>query len=126
MRKIIWNNLRHAVEAGIQNWTANHSNANLYIMKQPCVYLLSSRRNGTLYAGVTSNLPKRVWEHRNHVMEGFTKKYGVDRLVWYEQHETMESAIAREKVIKSWKRVWKVELIEADNSEWLDLYETLF
>jgi len=94
-------------------------------MKQPCVYLLSSRRNGTLYTGVTSNLPRRVWEHRNHLVEGFTKKYGVTRLVWYEQHESMESAITREKAIKSWKRAWKMELIEAENSEWLDLYETL-
>ena len=95
-------------------------------MKQPCVYLLSSRRNGTLYVGVTSNLPRRVWEHRNHLVEGFTKKYDVTRLVWYEQHESMESAIAREKAIKSWKRAWKIELVEAENSEWLDLYETLF
>ena len=69
-------------------------------MKQPCVYLLASRRNGTLYVGVTSDLVKRIWEHRNHVVDGFTKKYGVDKLVWYEPHDSMESAIQREKAIK--------------------------
>jgi len=94
-------------------------------MKQPCVYLLASRRNGTLYVGVTSDLIKRVWEHKNHVVEGFTKKYGVDRLVWYELHQTMESAIGREKAIKEWKRAWKLALIEEANPEWNDLYERL-
>ncbi|HET7833471.1 MAG TPA: GIY-YIG nuclease family protein [Gallionella sp.] len=72
--------------------------------KQPCVYLLASKRNGTLYVGVTSDLIKRIWEHKNHVTEGFTSKYGVDRLVWYEMHETMESAIQREKAVKEWQR----------------------
>ncbi|HEY0675754.1 MAG TPA: GIY-YIG nuclease family protein [Immundisolibacter sp.] len=91
-------------------------------MKQPCVYMLASRRNGTLYAGVTSDLIKRVWEHKNHVVEGFTKRYGVDRLVWYEPHETMDSAIRREKAIKEWKRAWKLELIEQSNPEWTDRY----
>lgn len=94
-------------------------------MKQPCVYLLANRRNGTLYVGVTSGLIKRVWEHKNHVVEGFTKKYGVDRLVWYELHQTMESAIGREKAIKEWKRAWKLALIEKTNPEWDDLYERL-
>jgi putative endonuclease len=94
-------------------------------VKQPCVYLLASRRNGTLYAGVTSDLIKRVWEHRNHVAEGFTKKYRVDKLVWYEQHPSMESAIQREKAIKEWKRAWKLNLIEKTNPKWADLYETL-
>src|SRR5690606_13815333 len=79
---------------------------------QPCVYLLASRRNGTLYVGVTSNLVQRVWQHRNHLVEGFTKRYGVSRLVWFELHETMESAIRREKAIKEWKRAWKIQLIE--------------
>jgi putative endonuclease len=95
------------------------------VVKQPCVYLLASRRNGTLYVGVTSDLVKRVWEHKDHVVEGFTKKYGVDRLVWYEVHSTMESAIQREKAIKEWKRAWKVELIEKANPEWVDLYDGL-
>ena len=94
-------------------------------MKQPCVYLLASRRNGTLYVGVTSDLVRRIWEYRNHVVHGFTKKYGVDKLVWYEPHDSMESAIQREKAIKEWKRAWKLDLIEKANPEWVDLYETL-
>jgi len=73
------------------------------INRQPCVYLLASKRNGTLYTGVTSDLVKRVWEHKQHLVDGFTKRYGVDQLVWYEVHETMESAISREKAIKEWK-----------------------
>ena len=92
-------------------------------MREPCVYLLASRRDGALYLGVTSNLPKRVWEHRNHFVDGFTTKYGIRRLVWFERHETMESAIAREKSIKKWKRAWKIELIEAMNPEWCDLFD---
>jgi len=93
--------------------------------KQPCVYLLASRRNGTLYAGVTSDLIKRIWEHKNNAVEGFTKRYGVHQLVWYELHPTMESAIRREKALKEWKRRWKLELIEASNPEWRDLFEGL-
>ncbi len=92
---------------------------------QPCVYILASERNGTLYIGVTSDLIKRVWEHKNDFVDGFTKRYGVHVLVWYEVHETMESAIAREKAIKAWKRTWKLELIEKDNPAWIDLYEKL-
>jgi putative endonuclease len=72
--------------------------------------------------GVTSDLVKRVWEHQNNLAEGFTKRYGVHTLVWFEQHETMESAIAREKAIKEWKRLWKLDLIERQNPEWRDLY----
>ena len=93
--------------------------------RQPCVYLLASKRNGTLYAGVTSNLVKRIWEHKHHVVDGFTKKYGVEILVWYEVHETMESAISREKAIKNWKREWKINVIEMMNPQWLDLYSNL-
>lgn len=93
--------------------------------QQPCVYLLASGRNGTLYVGVTSNLIKRVWEHKNHVVEGFTKKYQVDILVWYEVHQTMESAIQREKAIKEWQRAWKLKLIEQFNPDWADLYDSL-
>lgn len=92
-------------------------------MKQPCVYMLASQRNGTLYVGVTSNLVQRVWQHKEGLAEGFTKKYGVKLLVWYEQHETMESAIMREKAIKEWQRVWKIKLIEQANPAWDDLYE---
>ena len=91
--------------------------------KQPCVYLLASQRNGTLYAGVTSDLIKRIWQHKNDLVEGFTKRYGVHRLVWFEAHESLESAIAREKAIKEWKRQWKLKLIEATNPEWRDLYD---
>jgi putative endonuclease len=94
-------------------------------MKQPCVYMLACQRNGTLYVGVTSDLVKRVWEHRQDFVEGFTKKYGVHELVWYEQHEDMPTAITREKAIKEWKRVWKLDLIEKMNPEWKDLYEGL-
>jgi putative endonuclease len=86
------------------------------------VYILSSRRNGTLYVGVTSDLVKRIWEHKNDVMEGFTKRYKVHSLVWFELHGTMESAILRETSIKGWERDWKLELIERENPDWKDLY----
>jgi len=91
-------------------------------MKQPCVYLLASKQRGTLYIGVTSNLIQRVWQHKEGLADGFTKKYGVKMLVWYELHEDMEGAIVREKAIKEWKRVWKLELVEKTNPEWDDLY----
>ena len=89
------------------------------------MYILASKRNGTLYIGVTSDLVKRLWEHKNNLVEGFTKHYGVHHLVWYELHERMESAIEREKRLKEWKRVWKLDLIENSNPNWLDLYDTL-
>lgn len=92
---------------------------------QPCVYMLTSRRNGTLYIGVTSNLVKRVWEHKQDAVPGFTQRYGVHTLVWYETHATMESAITREKALKEWKRLWKLRLIEAMNPTWRDLYEEI-
>ncbi len=93
--------------------------------KQPAVYILASKRNGTLYVGVTSDLVKRVWEHKNSTVEGFTRRYRVNQLVWYELHENMESAIIREKRLKNWKRDWKLELIESKNPDWLDLYDTI-
>ena len=93
--------------------------------KHPCVYILATHRNGTLYVGVTSNLAKRIWEHKNDIVAGFTKKYGVHTLVWFEPHETMESAITREKRIKEWKRAWKLELIEHVNPDWQDLYDSI-
>jgi putative endonuclease len=95
------------------------------VEKQPAVYILASKRNGTLYIGVTSDLTKRIWEHKNSMVEGFTKRYSVHRLVWYELHEGMESAIAREKGIKEWKRAWKLEIIETANPDWEDLYYTI-
>ena len=94
-------------------------------MKQPAVYLLASQRNGTLYVGVTSDLIKRIWQHRTHAVEGFTKKYNVNLLMWFEQHETMESAIAREKAIKKWNRPWKLALIEKTNPNWIDLWPVI-
>ena len=93
--------------------------------RSPCVYILASQRNGTLYIGVTSDLIKRVWEHKNDLVEGFTKKYAVHRLVYYEMIENMESAIQREKQLKKWNRDWKIDLIEKGNPEWTDLYESL-
>ncbi len=90
-------------------------------MKNFYVYMLCSKRNGTLYTGVTSDLVKRTYEHKNDLAEGFTKKYGVHRLVWYEVHETAEAAITREKQLKKWNRKWKLRLIEKDNPEWRDL-----
>jgi putative endonuclease len=87
--------------------------------------MLASQRNGTLYIGVTSDLIKRVWEHKQDCVEGFTKKYGVHDLVWYELYEDMLTAIAREKMLKEWKRTWKLELIEKMNPQWKDLYESL-
>ena len=90
--------------------------------KQPAVYILSSKRNGTIYVDVTSDLVKRVWEHRNNLVEGFTKRYGVHQLVWYELHASMDSAIKREKRLKDWKREWRVHLIESTNPNWEDLY----
>ncbi len=90
--------------------------------RDPCVYLLASDRNGTLYVGVTSNLVGRTWQHRTHAAPGFTDRYGITRLVWYEQHDTMESAILREKRIKKWRRAWKVQLVDAFNPSWRDLW----
>lgn len=94
-------------------------------MKMPCVYMLASKRNGTLYVGVTSDLVQRVWQHRSALAEGFTKRYGVHRLVWYEVHETMESAILREMALKKWNREWKIRLIEETNPVWKDLYDEI-
>jgi len=94
-------------------------------MKKFYVYIVCSKRNGTLYIGVTSDLIKRVYEHKHNMAEGFTKKYTVHHLVWYEIHESAESAIPREKQIKKWKRGWKLKLIEKDNLQWNDLYESI-
>lgn len=93
--------------------------------KQPCVYILASQRNGTLYIGVTSDLVKRVWEHKHDMADGFTKKYGIHTLVYFEQCDDMVAAIAREKQLKKWNRDWKVELIESMNPEWSNLWEEI-
>lgn len=92
---------------------------------QPCVYIMANGRNGTIYVGVTSNLIQRAYQHRNSLVEGFTKKYSCKILVWYEQHETMESAILREKQLKGGSRKNKMTLIEKINPEWKDLYEEI-
>jgi putative endonuclease len=89
------------------------------------VYILASKKNGTLYIGVTNNLIKRVYEHKNDLVEGFTKKYGVHKLVYYEQTESVYSAIQREKQLKKWNRSWKIELIEKLNPDWDDLYDKI-
>jgi putative endonuclease len=94
-------------------------------MKQPCVYIMANKRRGTLYTGVTSDLPRRAFEHREGLAKGFTKKYGCTMLVWYEVHETMIDAITREKQIKAGSRAKKLALIEALNPGWQDLFETL-
>ena len=94
-------------------------------MRQPCVYIVASHRNGTLYTGVTSDLPKRAFEHREGLVDGFSKKYACRLLVWYELHETMIQAITREKQIKAGSRAKKIALIEGLNPVWADLYDTL-
>ncbi|KAA6232057.1 GIY-YIG nuclease family protein [Chlorobium phaeovibrioides] len=94
-------------------------------MKHPCVYILASKPNGTLYVGVTSNLPARIWQHKNNQVQGFTSKYSVHDLVWYEQHETMDSAITREKQLKAGSRQKKFTLIESMNPTWSDLYNDI-
>ena len=87
--------------------------------------MLASQPNGTLYTGVTNDLVRRVWEHRNDTIDGFTKQYGVHRLVYYELHTSMIEAIRREKQIKKWRRAWKIELIEKENPEWRDLWPSI-
>jgi putative endonuclease len=86
------------------------------------VYLLASKKHGTLYLGVTNDLVRRVYEHRTKAVEGFTKRYAVDKLVWFEIHDNVEAAITREKELKKWRRDWKIRLIEEQNPEWTDLY----
>jgi putative endonuclease len=88
-------------------------------------YLLSSKPQGTLYVGSTSDLVRRVWEHKVRAVPGFTARYGVDRLVWFERYDTLEAAMQREQRIKNWKRAWKIGLIETDNPHWIDLYPNI-
>ena len=92
-------------------------------MKTYCVYMLASQKNGTLYTGVTNNLERRVYEHKNHLVKGFTDKYRVTKLMWFEQTSSVEAAIEKEKQMKKWKRAWKIRLIEEGNPEWRDLSE---
>lgn len=95
-------------------------------MKSFYVYIMASRKNGTIYVGVTSDLVKRVYEHKNGLTEGFTKKYNVHDLVWYEVHGSADAAITREKRIKKWKRAWKIQMIENENPGWDDLYRDIY
>ncbi len=97
----------------------------IYLMRPSYVYMLASKRNGTLYIGVTSDLVQRIWQHKNDVVEGFTKRYRVHTLVWYEEHGSIQDAIQREKNIKEWKRAWKIELIQQSNPSWRDLYSDI-
>ena len=94
-------------------------------MKKPSVYILASKKNGTLYIGVTSDLIKRIWQHKNKVVSGFTEDYQVNSLVYFEQLDDMENAITREKVLKKWNRAWKIRLIEKTNPNWLDLFDDI-
>lgn len=87
----------------------------------PCVYLLCNRPRGTLYIGVTSDLPARIWQHRNDAVDGFSSRYRLHTLAWWEVHATMDSAILREKALKAWQRLWKIELVESSNPQWRDL-----
>ena len=93
--------------------------------KQPCIYIVTNQPRGTLYVGVTSNLVKRTWQHKTHIARGFTAEYGLTHLVYYELYEDMYEAIKREKTIKNWKRIWKIELIESTNPKWTDLYSQI-
>ncbi|TSC92705.1 MAG: putative Endonuclease [Candidatus Berkelbacteria bacterium Licking1014_85] len=94
-------------------------------MKKYYVYILSNKKNGTLYIGITSNLIKRIWEHKNKIVKGFTQKYSVDKLVYFEQFTSSEEAITREKQLKNWRRQWKINQIEKENPIWKDLYEEI-
>ena len=93
--------------------------------RQPAVHIMASKQNGTLYIGVTKDLVERVWQHRNDMTEGFSKKYAVHKLVYYELHRDMVAAITREKQLKKWNRAWKLELIEQKNPEWKDLWDVI-
>ncbi len=121
--------MSHSREGGNPLFLFRHSrvggNPEKQALKQFYVYILCNKRNGTLYTGVTSDLVKRIYEHKNDLVKGFTQKYHVHHLVWYEVHESWESAIKREKQIKKWKRAWKIRLIETNNPFWEDLYEKI-
>jgi putative endonuclease len=95
-------------------------------VKDGFVYIMASRRNGTLYIGVTSDLVRRVWEHKTDLIRGFTKRYGCKHLVWYQAYDDLQEARRRELQMKEWRRAWKIEVIEKVNPNWVDLYDTLF
>jgi len=119
-RSSLFEKIKEAVvipaKAGIQTYMFN---------KNFFVYILANRRNGALYIGVTNDLKRRIYEHKNDLVEGFTKKYGLKTLVYYEMHKNIEAAIIREKQLKKWKRLWKLRIIEEKNPNWNDLYERI-
>ena len=122
--------LHHAAKASSRTHSSPRKRgpraaASQMTQKRPCVYILASRRNGTLYIGVTSDLALRIWQHRSNAVAGFVQHHGVHRLVFAEFHNTMEAAILREKQLKKWRRAWKLELIERHNPQWRDLYDEL-
>ncbi len=94
-------------------------------MKTFCVYMMASKKNGTLYIGVTNDLVRRVWEHKHNIIQGFTQKYNIHKLVWFEETSDITAAIVREKQMKKWRRQWKIDLIEKINPEWVDLYDEI-
>jgi len=102
-----------------------HALLNTKMAKGGYVYIVTNKPNGTLYIGVTGNLPQRAYQHRNGLVEGFTKRYGLKRLVWYEHYEDIREAIQREKTMKHWPRAWKARLVNTANREWNDLYDQL-
>jgi putative endonuclease len=110
---------------GHDGGNADATEYRMFMQRGGWVYIMTNRRNGTLYIGVTSNLSRRIWEHREGLVAGFTKAYGLERLVWYERHDDIRLAIQREKSMKRWPRAWKVRLIHGFNPEWDDLYEML-
>ena len=107
------------------SWAPGQARGDEKMIMSPCVYILASKRNGTLYVGVTNDVMRRIWEHKSKAIEGFTKIYDVHQLVYMEFYQTMPDAIHREKQLKKWHRSWKIELIERENPQWRDLYDQL-
>lgn len=97
----------------------------MHMDKQPAVYIITNKKDGTLYIGMTTNIIRRIWEHKQGIVKGFSQRYNLKNLVWFELMDTIEDAAVREKQMKAWNRNWKIELIEKNNSEWIDLYETI-
>jgi putative endonuclease len=117
----IWATFAQDRHSGVRVF-ARARNPSLVLMMAYYVYLLASKKNGTLYLGVTNNIVRRIYEHKTKVVDGFTTRYGVDKLVWFEIYDDALTAIAREKELKKWRRDWKIRLIEENNLEWIDLY----
>jgi putative endonuclease len=117
----IWATFAQDRHSGVHVF-ARARNPSLVLMMAYYVYLLASKKNGTLYLGVTNNIVRRIYEHKTKVVDGFTTRYGVDKLVWFEIYDDALTAIAREKELKKWRRDWKIRLIEENNLEWIDLY----